>query len=83
MVVGVGIGHKSASLRSKQISDLYSIPTRTTRRRRTPRSTKNQNPPNGGIRFFSAPWVGIEPTTNSLTANCSTAELPRNMVLLH
>ena len=26
-----------------------------------------------------APWEGIEPPTNWLTANCSTAELPRNM----
>ena len=25
-----------------------------------------------------APWEGIEPPTNWLTANCSTAELPRN-----
>ena|SRR5690606_20311885 len=25
-----------------------------------------------------APRVGFEPTTNWLTANCSTAELPRN-----
>ena len=29
--------------------------------------------------FHLAPWVGIEPTTNSLTGNCSTAELPRNI----
>lgn len=28
--------------------------------------------------FCLAPGVGIEPTTNWLTANCSTAELPRN-----
>ena len=26
-----------------------------------------------------APGVGFEPTTNALTAHCSTAELPRNM----
>jgi hypothetical protein len=25
-----------------------------------------------------APGVGLEPTTNWLTANCSTIELPRN-----
>lgn len=25
-----------------------------------------------------APWVGIEPTTNRLTGDRSTAELPRN-----
>ena len=25
-----------------------------------------------------APWVGLEPTTNRLTADCSTIELPRN-----
>lgn len=25
-----------------------------------------------------APRVGFEPTTNALTAHCSTAELPRN-----
>ncbi len=26
-----------------------------------------------------APWVGIEPTTNRLTGDRSTAELPRNI----
>lgn len=26
-----------------------------------------------------APGVGLEPTANWLTANCSTTELPRNM----
>ena len=26
-----------------------------------------------------APWVGIEPTTNRLTGDRSTAELPRNV----
>lgn len=29
-----------------------------------------------------APEVGFEPTTNWLTANCSTAELLRNIVTL-
>ena len=28
---------------------------------------------------FSAPGVGIEPTTNRLTGDRSTAELPRNL----
>ena len=28
---------------------------------------------------FSAPRVGIEPTTNRLTVDCSTAELPGNI----
>ena len=27
-----------------------------------------------------APWEGIEPPTNWLTANCSTAELPRKIM---
>ena len=27
-----------------------------------------------------APGVGIEPTTNALTAHCSTAELPGNVL---
>ncbi len=29
-----------------------------------------------------APGVGIEPTTNWLTANCSAAELPRNVIIV-
>ena len=28
-----------------------------------------------------APWVGIEPTTNRLTGDRSTAELPRNNIV--
>ncbi len=32
----------------------------------------------GDLRFLRAPRVGIEPTTNRLTVDCSTAELPRN-----
>lgn len=31
---------------------------------------------------FAAPGVGIEPTTNRLTGDCSTAELSRNIALL-
>ena len=31
--------------------------------------------------FLVAPTVGIEPTTNRLTADCSTAELSRNNIL--
>lgn len=30
--------------------------------------------------YQMAPRVGFEPTTNWLTANCSTTELPRNTV---
>ena len=33
----------------------------------------------GRSKILYARWVGIEPTTNSLTANCSTAELPPNI----
>ncbi len=32
--------------------------------------------------FVLAPGVGFEPTTKWLTATCSTAELPRNILLL-
>lgn len=32
-----------------------------------------------GVQLFLAPRVGVEPTTNSLTASCSTIELPRNV----
>ncbi len=36
------------------------------------------------VRFrFLAPRVGFEPTTNELTAHCSTAELPRNVAQLY
>ena len=35
------------------------------------------------LRHKMAPWEGIEPPTNWLTANCSTAELPRNMSELY
>jgi hypothetical protein len=52
-----------------------SIPARTTRRRRTPRS-KTKGPKRASCCF--APRVGIEPTTERLTVACSTAELPRN-----
>ena len=31
------------------------------------------------VNKMSAPWVGIEPTTNRLTGDRSTAELPRNL----
>ena len=30
-----------------------------------------------------APWVGLEPTTNRLTADGSTIELPRNNIKLN
>ncbi len=33
----------------------------------------------GWLVFFLAPAVGFEPTTNALTAHCSTTELHRNM----
>lgn len=48
------------------------------------RRLKLKNTPFGNGMFFSfkAPRVGIEPTTNALTARCSTAELSRNMVEL-
>jgi hypothetical protein len=32
-------------------------------------------------KLFYAPGVGIEPTTNRLTGDRSTAELPRNMLI--
>lgn len=32
------------------------------------------------LKIILAPWAGIEPATNWLTANCSTAELPRNIL---
>jgi hypothetical protein len=31
-----------------------------------------------GLKMSMAPRVGFEPTTNRLTADCSTTELPRN-----
>ena len=38
-----------------------------------------QNPYSSGSLQLSAPRVGVEPTTNSLTGSCSTIELPRNV----
>ena len=43
---------------------------------RTLSSSKNEF-----VSSFMAPWVGIEPTTNRLTGDRSTAELPRNNIL--
>ena len=43
----------------------------------SPSGSNKKNLPKGRF-FLLAPTVGFEPTTNRLTADCSTAELSRN-----
>ena len=57
----------------------FSLPTRKRSSSLSPRSQKNQKPIFVDLRFLRAPGVGIEPTTNRLTGDRSTAELPRNI----
>ena len=42
------------------------------------KSKQKNLPKKGRFSLFLAPRVGFEPTTNRLTADCSTAELSRN-----
>ena len=58
----------------------FSLPTRKQSSLLSPQSPKNQKPTFVDLRFLRAPGVGIEPTTNRLTGDRSTAELPRNFL---